>query len=104
MRASARSAKTKAAPKIVVYQSTNREGSTFALSPDAKRKLEDRFGEKFRAAPRIFVAHEVRDDDLDRLHGSLAKQLVMLLTGLDDESLSQAGAIEFRDPVTERRL
>lgn len=103
MRASARSAKVKRAPKIVVYQSTNREGSTFALSPDAEEMLEERFGEKLRAAPRIFVAHETRRD-LKRLHGSLAKHLVMLLTGLDDESLSQAGEIEFRDAVTEQLL
>ena len=65
--------------------------------------LQKRFGEKFRASPRIFVAHEIRDD-LERLHGSLAKQLVMLLTGLDDEALAQAGDIEFRDPVTDQRL
>lgn len=103
MRASARSAKVKAAPRIVVYQSTNREGSTFALSPDARRMLEDRFGEKFHVSPRIFVAHEMRDD-LERLHGSLAKQLVMLLTGLDEEALAEVGDIEFRDPVTDRRL
>jgi hypothetical protein len=103
MPASARPAKARAAPRIVVYQSTNREGSTFALSPDARRMLEDRFGEKIHVSPRIFVAHEIRDDR-ERLHGSLAKQLVMLLTGLDDESLAQAGDIEFRDPVTDRRL
>jgi hypothetical protein len=103
MRASARSAKAKSAPKIVVYQSTNREGSTFELSPDEEQMLEDRFGDKLHPAPRVFVAHAIRGDG-ERLHGRLAKQLVMLLTGLDDESLSQAGEIEFRDPVTERRL
>jgi hypothetical protein len=103
MRGSARPTKRRADRRIVVYQSTDREGSTFALSPDARRMLEDRFGEKLHVSPRIFVAHEDQDD-LERLHGSLAKHLVMLLTGLDDESLAQAGDIEFWDPVTDQRL
>jgi hypothetical protein len=89
--------------RIIVYQSTNREGSTFALSPEARRMLQKRFGAKFHGSPRIFIAHEIRDD-LERLHGRLAKQLVMLLTGLDDQALAQAGDIEFRDPVTDQRL
>lgn len=89
-------------PRIVVYQSTDREGSTFSLSPEARRMLEERFGDKLHASPRIFVAHPIRDS-LARLHGSLAKQLVMLLTGLEDADLMQA-EIEFRDPVTDRPL
>jgi hypothetical protein len=52
--------------------------------------------------PRIFIAHETRDD-LERLHGSLAKQLVALLTGLSDEHVAQV-AVEFRNPVTNRSL
>lgn len=92
--------------RIVVHQSTNREGSTFALSPEARRMLQQRFGAKFHGSPRIFIAHDIRDDrdDRERLHGRLAKQLVMLLTGLDDQSLAQIGDIEFRDPVTDQRL
>jgi hypothetical protein len=87
---------------IVVYQSTDREGSTFSLSPDARRLLRERFGDKLHFAPRIFIAHETRDD-FERLHGSLAKQLVALLTGLGDEHVAQVAA-EFRDPVTDRSL
>jgi hypothetical protein len=103
MHGSARSAELGEEPRIVVYQSTDREGSTFSLSPAARRRLEERFGEKLHTSPRIFVAHTMRDS-LERLHRSLARQLVMLLTGLDDADLAQAGEIEFRDPVTERRL
>lgn len=65
--------------------------------------LQRQFGAKFHGSPRIFIAHDIRDD-LERLHGRLAKQLVMLLTGLDDQSLAQIGDIEFRDPVTDQRL
>ncbi|HWO18962.1 MAG TPA: hypothetical protein VNO30_09300 [Kofleriaceae bacterium] len=95
-------------PRLVVYQSTDREGSTFSLSPAARRMLEARFGERLHASPRIFVAHPVgahpARDVPERLHGMLARQLVMLLTGLGDQDLAQAGEIEFRDPVTDRRL
>jgi hypothetical protein len=88
--------------KIVVYQSTDREGSTFSLSPDARRVLQQRFGDKIHFAPRIFIAHETRDD-FERLHGSLAKQLVALLTGLSEEHVAQV-TVEFQDPVTNRPL
>jgi hypothetical protein len=100
-------------PRIVVYQSTDREGSTFSLSPAARRMLEARFGEKLCASPRIFVAHRVgahrvgahpAGDAPERLPGRLVRHLVVLLTGLDDQDLAQAGEIELRDPVTEQRL
>lgn len=107
MYASANPAEVDDETRIVIYQSTNREGSTFALSSEARRMLQQRFGAKFHGSPRIFIAHDIRDDvreNLERLHGRLAKQLVMLLTGLDDQSLAQIGDIEFWDPVTEQRL
>lgn len=87
--------------KFVIYQSTNREGSTFSLSPETKRALRERFGDKVHVSPRIFIAHGTHDD-LERLHGSLAKQLVALLTGFDHDLLAQLGELEFRDPVTDQ--
>jgi hypothetical protein len=89
--------------RIVIYQSTDREGSTFSLSPETKRALQERFGDKFHLSPRIFIAHSTRDD-LERLHGSLAKQLVALLTGFDDELLARVGDLEFRNPVTDQLI
>lgn len=92
--------------RIIVYQSTDRSGSTFALSPDTRQMLKERFGAKFHGSPRIFIAHEIHEiqNDLERLHGKLAKQLVTLLTGLEAELLGQVGDIEFMDPVTEELL
>jgi hypothetical protein len=105
-------------PRIVVYQSTDREGSTFSLSPAARRMLEARFGERLHASPRIFVAHPAgappavappvpsrpAGETPGRWHGRLVQHLVVLLTGLDDQDLAQAGEIELRDPVTDQRL
>lgn len=96
--------------KIVIYQSTNREGSTFALSPETKRALQKRFGDKLHVSPRIFIAHGAHGaqatqgtrDALERLHGGLAKQLIALLTGFDRDLLAQIDDFEFRDPVTDQ--
>ena len=59
--------------RIVVYQSTDRSGSTFALSPEAERMLQERYGAKFHGSPRIFIAHEAHEikNDLERLHTSI---------------------------------
>ena len=92
--------------RIVIYQSTNREGSTFSLSSETKRTLQERFGDKFHLSPRIFIAHSAHGAryDLERLHGSLAKQIVALLTGFDHDLLAQLGDFEFRDPVTDEEV
>jgi hypothetical protein len=82
------------APRVVIEQSYHREGSTFALSPETKQSLVERFGDKLHLAPRISIAGH--RDDPKRLHGPLRKQLLMLLTGVDDEALlAEMGAIEF---------
>lgn len=88
--------------KIVVYQSTDREGSTFSLSPDSRNSLQARFGNDVHIAPRIFIAHDTKRD-FERIHGDLAKQLLSLLTGLANDVVAKM-PVEFRDPVTEQAL
>jgi len=90
--------------KVTIHQSSNREGTTFALSPDTKRSLQARFGGKLHISPRIFVAHQTvhsTDEDLRRIHGAFAKPLLALLTGLDNEMLSLIGDFEFTDDRVE---
>lgn len=43
--------------RLVIYECSHREGSTFALSPATIRMLAGRFGDKLHVVPRIFVAH-----------------------------------------------
>lgn len=88
---------------IVIYQSATREGSTFALSTPSRRVLEQHFGAQLRVSPRVFIAHSTRDD-YERLHGTIGKQIVLLLTGLSEDRLAEMGPLEFRDPVTEHCL
>jgi hypothetical protein len=88
---------------VVINQSTDRSGSTFALDYFTERALKERFGDKLHPVDRIFVAHTTHDA-IDRLYGKLARQLLALLTGLDEDLLAQLTQVEFMDPVTERRL
>jgi hypothetical protein len=95
--------------KLVIYQSTNREGSTFSLSPKTRKALQARFGDKLHISPRIFIAHggygvQAARYVLERLHGGLAKQLIALLTGFDDDLLARADDFEFRDPATDEQV
>jgi hypothetical protein len=103
MGATAKEASAKAEP-IVVYQSTNMEGATFALSPESREFLEERFHDKLRLLPRIFIAVS-RDtrDDFERIHGNLKPHLLSLLTGLTDE-VTKTLQVEFRDAVTDLPL
>ena len=88
---------------IVIYESSNRAGTTFALSPDSERALEERFGDALQLAPRIFIAHGPKDD-FDRLHRRLSRQLLSLLTGLGEERVALMPRVEFRNPVTEKLI
>jgi hypothetical protein len=87
---------------IVIYECSDREGSTFALSSATTRKLVESFGDKLHVVPRVFVAHGPNKHD--RLHGNLAKPLIALLTGLEDELLVKIETVVFWDPVTDQRL
>jgi len=75
---------------IVIYQSSDLEGSTFELSLETEKSLEAHFGDQLRMAPRIFIAH-AKPSAADRLHGRLATKLLSLLTGLDEAQLAELG-------------
>lgn len=85
---------------IVIYRSVNREGQTFALKPTSRQFLRNRFGSSVHSSPRVFIAHETKAN-LDELHGSIAEQVIHLLTGVSSERLKDIGGVVFRDPVTE---
>ena len=88
---------------IVIYESSNRAGTTFALSPHTEMALERKLGDTFKPAPRIFIAHATKDDT-ERLHVRLWRQILMLLTGLPEDRLAELGKVEFRDAVTEKLI
>lgn len=95
-------AATRGAP-FVIFRSVNRDGETFALEPRSLERLRAEFGSAVHARPRIFLAHEARPDH-ERALGSVAPQIILLLTGLSEETLRAVGGFTFRDPVTDRDL
>lgn len=86
--------------ELVVHQSVDREGSTFALSAAAKAAIREKFGDAVNVAPRIFIAHDTRAA-FEALHGDLAKHIIALLTGVNVERLAELGPVRFLDPVTD---
>ena len=88
---------------IIIYRSVNRDGATFALEPLSLDRVRAAFGAAVRARDRIFITHETRAD-YDQVQGSIASQIVTLLTGLDEDRLRSLGGVVFRDPVSEQDL
>ena len=89
--------------RIVIHRGVNRDGETFELEPRSLERLRAEFGSAVHARPRIFIAHESRADH-EHVHGTIAPQIIHLLTGLDEERLRPLGGVTFRDPVTDRDL
>jgi hypothetical protein len=90
---------------IVIYRSANRDGETFALAPQSRRRLSDALGTPLPANTRVFIGHDTKFD-YQHVHGAFAPQVVTLLTGVSegDERLQALGGVIFRDPVTDEDL
>jgi len=88
---------------IVILRSVNRDGETFALEPRSLIRLRQELGAEVHSRPRVFIAHETKAD-YQHVHGDIAEQVIRLLTGIAEESLSKLGGVTFRDPVTEQDL
>jgi hypothetical protein len=90
---------------VIIYQSSDREGTTFALCPMSQQMLKERFVDQFLKLPRVFVAHGRYDEAgvrevMRRLHKPLGKYILGLLSGLDETRMAPL-ELEFRDPVTD---
>jgi hypothetical protein len=88
---------------VVIFRSVNRDGETFAIEPRSLERLRAEFGPALHARPRVFIAHEARPDH-EHVLGTVAPQIVFLLTGLPEENLRALGGVTFRDPVTDQDL
>lgn len=88
---------------VVILRSVSRDGETYALAPGSLEILRARFGDIVHTRARVFISHETRAD-YEHVHAAVAPQVVMLLTGLSEETLSAVGGVQFRDAVTEREL
>lgn len=80
-------------PRIIVEVGKQMDGATFRLSPKARAFLRSRIDD-LPSRSSIFVADET-GSIFEHYHGPMWEQLVMILTGLNEEQLSELGGFEF---------
>ncbi len=89
--------------QIVIYRSVDRDGATFALEPESRERVKQKFSGEVHIHPRIFIAHETRSDYAS-ISARIVPQVVQLLTGVAEERLATLGRLRFCDPVTEQDI
>lgn len=73
-------------------------GAAFGLTPRTRMMLEARFPGWSRGPSGLFLEAE-RRWDFSLMQDSMWAQVVMLLTGLSEEQIQEAGGFTFVDPV-----
>jgi hypothetical protein len=76
-------------------------GTTYALDGDSRRAIEASFP-GVHAAPSVYVATE-SEEDFERIHSKMWKQIALVLTGLSATKLKELG-VALYDPFAEREL
>jgi len=99
---SAQAARELQAP-LVILRGVDRDGATYALEPRSLERLRRELGSAVHVRPRVFIAHETKAD-YEHVQGTIAPQIIQLLTGLTEERLIPLGGVTFRDAVTEQDL
>jgi hypothetical protein len=88
---------------VTIFRSTDLDGATYALAPESRAAIQKAFP-GVHLAPRMFVAHETRED-FELVHGSMRGQIIQILAGVSEERLHSAlGPVRFCDPVTDREI
>ncbi|MBZ5713740.1 hypothetical protein [Nannocystis pusilla] len=85
--------------KIQVNRSIR--GATYGLDGDSRRAIQATYPD-LRAAPSVYVATE-SEEDFERVHSKMWKQIALVLTGLPTAKLRQLGVV-LVDPVTRTEL
>lgn len=84
--------------QIVVEVGKQGFGATFQLSPWTERMLGPRTGACSRVSS-VFISFDTRDWDFDQIPAPMWAQIVMLLTGLDEQRIRDLGGFRFVNPV-----
>jgi hypothetical protein len=82
---------------IVVAVGDQGNGATFQLTPQTRRMLESRIPGWSRGPSAVFLAAE-REWDFNLMSDSMWTQVVMLLTGLNEERIRGLGGFTFVSP------
>jgi len=83
-----------------VYLSRNGEGLTFALHPNSRKLLRQRFPRTL-LLQMVYVGTDDRDD-FEQNQTAAQDRVVQLLTGLSEEQVEELGGYRIYDPVRKR--
>ncbi|HSF40656.1 MAG TPA: hypothetical protein VLT87_12745 [Thermoanaerobaculia bacterium] len=84
--------------QIVIEVGKQGIGATFQLSSRTERMLGSRMGGCPRVSS-VFISFDTRNWDFDQIPGPMWAQIVMLLTGLDEQRIRDLGGFKFVNPV-----
>jgi hypothetical protein len=76
-------------------------GATYGLDGDSRRAIQASYPD-LHAAPSVYVATE-SEEDFERVHGKIWKQIALVLIGLSATKLKELG-VALHDPFAEREL
>lgn len=85
--------------KIQVNRSIR--GATYGLDGGSRRAIHACFPEA-EVAPSVYVATRT-DQDFERIHSKMWKQIALVLTGLSEPTLQELGVVLY-DPFTDTEL
>ncbi len=88
--------------KIIVEVGKQMDGVTFRLSPQTRALLSPRFRSE-QVPASIFVSYETKSD-FEHFHGPLCEHVVMILTGLNEQQLTNFGGFRFVTPTDDKVL
>jgi hypothetical protein len=82
---------------IVINIGRQSDGCTYQLHPRSRADIKKRFPGA-HLVPTLFVGSDTQAD-CETFHGTMWKQIAMMLTGLTWEQLEESGGISMYDPV-----
>ena len=82
--------------KIRIDVGRQADGLAFMLHPLSRRQIEERF----QGVPSPVTVFIVFDNlaDIQQIHGSIWNQVALMLTGLNESQIAEAGGYEFVEP------
>jgi hypothetical protein len=82
---------------IVINIGRQSDGCTYQIHPRSRADIKRRFPAA-HLVPTLFVGSDPQAD-FETFHGTMWKQIAMMLTGLTWEQLEESGGVSMYDPV-----
>jgi len=78
-------------------------GAAFRLSPESSRMLASQISGWSPASDSIFIWSD-KQWDFERMRGPMWTQVVMLLTGLNEDQIRELGGFKFISPADDHQV